>query len=212
MDRVNTLYVQRLPAWLSLSLWFSGFIGIAIVGFSLASLSMDALAAQGATTQDSAKVRAALVPKVAAMETISDESPQALAIARAALLYASFWNSGDASFAHGALATGFIDRTLPAGRAQGITGPLEASKAFRAAVPDLSVSVEHLLVVGDRAVVRLRFNGRFTGVFGEQKGQGQKIDFRAVDMYRVRDGFITDNWHLEDYQTLFSQLAAGTQS
>lgn len=38
--------------------------------------------------------------------------------------------------------------------------------------------------------------------------KGKKIDFRAVDMYRVRDGFITDNWHLEDYQTLFSQLAA----
>ncbi|AUD58907.1 hypothetical protein AYJ58_05125 [Shewanella sp. Pdp11] len=212
MDRVNTLYVQRLPAWLRLSLWFSGFIGIAIVGFSLASLSMDAMADQVGATPEITKLSAALVPKVAAMETISDESPQAQAIARAALLYASFWHTGDARFAYSALATGFIDRTLPAGRAQGITGPLEASKAFRAAVPDLSVSVEHLLVVGDRAVVRLRFNGRFTGVFGEQKGQGQKIDFRAVDMYRVRDGFITDNWHLEDYQTLFSQLAAGTQS
>lgn len=212
MDRVNRLSVQCLPAWLSLSLWFSGFIGIVIVGFSLASLSLDAMADQVGATPEITKVRAALVPKVSAMETISDESPQAQVIARAALLYASFWSTGDVRFAHSALATGFIDRTLPAGRAQGITGPLEASKAFRAAVPDLSVSVEHLLVVGDRAVVRLRFNGRFTGVFGEQQGQGQKIDFRAVDMYRVRDGFITDNWHLEDYQTLFSQLAAGTQS
>ncbi|MCD8550652.1 MAG: ester cyclase [Shewanella xiamenensis] len=27
-------------------------------------------------------------------------------------------------------------------------------------------------------------------------------------MYRVREGFITDNWHLEDYQTLFNQLAS----
>lgn len=212
MDRVNRLSVQCLPAWFSLSLWFSSFIGIAIVGFSLASLSLDAMADQVGATPEITKVRAALVPKVSAMETISDESPQAQVIARAALLYASFWSTGDVRFAHSALATGFIDRTLPAGRAQGITGPLEASKAFRAAVPDLSVSVEHLLVVGDRAVVRLRFNGRFTGVFGEQQGQGQKIDFRAVDMYRVRDGFITDNWHLEDYQTLFSQLAAGTQS
>uniref|UniRef100_UPI0040474564 ester cyclase n=1 Tax=Shewanella baltica TaxID=62322 RepID=UPI0040474564 len=212
MDRVNRLSVQCLPAWLSLSLWFSGFIGIAIVGFSLASLSLDAMADQVGATPEITKVRAALVPKVSAMETISDESPQTQVIARAALLYASFWSTGDVRFAHSALATGFIDRTLPAGRAQGITGPLEASKAFRAAVPDLSVSVEHLLIVGDRAVVRLRFNGRFTGVFGEQQGQGQKIDFRAVDMYRVRDGFITDNWHLEDYQTLFSQLAAGTQS
>ncbi|MCE9687918.1 ester cyclase [Shewanella sp. AS16] len=79
-------------------------------------------------------------------------------------------------------------------------------------MPDLSVTVEHLLVVGDRAIVRLRFKGHFSWVFGEQQGQGQQIDFRAVDLYRVQGGLITDNWHLEDYQTLFAQLAAGTQT
>ncbi|AAN57125.1 ester cyclase [Shewanella oneidensis MR-1] len=194
--------------WIKVGLLSSGLLGLALLGFAIAGLSMTVFAAQGNSTQASVDVKTALSPKVTAMELISDGSPQAQSIARAALLYASFWDTGDPRFAHWALATGFIDRTLPQGRAQGISGPLEASKTFRVAVPDLSVTVEHLLVVGDHAVVRLRFNGHFTGVFGEQRGQGQKIDFRAVDMYRVREGFITDNWHLEDYQTLFTQLAS----
>lgn len=200
----NRPYCSVAP-WIKVGLWGSGLLGLAILGFSL---SMTVFAAQGESALASVDAKTALTPKVMAMELISDGSPQSETIARAALLYASFWDTGDPTFAHRALATHFIDRTLPQGRAQGITGPLDASKAFRAAVPDLSVTVEHLLVVGDRAVVRLRFNGHFTGVFGDQRGQGQKIDFRAVDMYRVRDGFITDNWHLEDYQTLFSQLAS----
>ena len=203
----NRIYCPVSP-WIKVSLWSSGLLGLAIWGGALASLSMTAFAAQGGSTQSSVDVKTALTPKVTAMELISDGSPLAESIAHAALLYASFWDTGDSTFARWALATSFIDRTLPEGRAQGISGPLDASKTFRAAVPDLSVTVEHLLVVGDRAVVRLRFNGHFTGVFGEQRGQGQKIDFRAVDMYRVREGFITDNWHLEDYQTLFNQLAS----
>ena len=204
--------IYRVVAACYLSLRFSGLVSVALIGFILAGTSMNVLAAQGGSAQASADARLALAPNVVVMETISDASKRALAIGRAALLYASFWNTGDAKFAHWALADSFIDRTLPAGRAQGISGPIDASKAFRAAVPDLSVTVEHLLVVGDRAVVRLRFEGHFTGVFGEQQGQGQKIDFRAVDMYRVQDGLITDNWHLEDYQTLFLQLAQGVKS
>lgn len=56
----------------------------------------------------------------------------------AARRYATFWSSGDPALARAALAPDFTDRTLPPGRAQGLAGPLAASTAFHAAVPDLS--------------------------------------------------------------------------
>ncbi|MFM0627874.1 ester cyclase [Paraburkholderia xenovorans] len=34
------------------------------------------------------------------------------------------------------------------------------------------------------------------------KGTGQTVDFQAFDLYRVKDGRIVDNWHLEDNLTL----------
>jgi predicted ester cyclase len=79
--------------------------------------------------------------------------------------YDTFWNTGEAALAQAALAPGFIDRTLPPGRAQGTAGPLAASATMRAAIPDLSCEIEQMIVSGDRVVTHLRFRGHFTGRF-----------------------------------------------
>ena len=126
----------------------------------------------------------------------------------AARRYAAFWNTGEARYAEAALAQDFFDRTLPSGRLQGLKGVLEASKNFRVAVPDLRAEIEELLVVNDRAVVRYIFTGHFTGTFKDLKGDGRAISFRAVDIYRVQNGQISDNWHLEDNLALMQQLEA----
>lgn len=124
----------------------------------------------------------------------------------AARRYDTFWNNGDEALAKAALSPQFVDRTPPPGRAQGPQGPLQASKTFRQAVPDLSCEVEQMLVVGDRVVSHLHFAGHFTGSFNGIQGKGQPIDFIATDIYRVADGKIVENWHLEDNLTLLKQL------
>ena len=93
---------------------------------------------------------------------------------------------------------------------KGVKGVLEASKNFRAAIPDLKAKIEELLVVHDRAVVRYSFTGHFTGSFKDLKGDGREISFRAVDIYRVQNGQISDIWHLEDNLSLMHQLGVVT--
>lgn len=131
-------------------------------------------------------------------------------IARANVLaarrYDTFWNNGDEALAKEALSPQFVDRTPPPGRVQGPEGPLQASKGFRQAVPDLTCEVEQMLVVGDRVVSHLHFAGHFTGSFNGVQGKGQAIDFIATDIYRVTGGKIVENWHLEDNLTLLKQL------
>jgi len=95
-------------------------------------------------------------------------------VVTAARRYAAFWNTGDASYAQAALAPDFIDRTLPAGRPQGPTGPLAASQAFRKAVPDLRAEIDEMVVFGDRVSVHLHFHGHFSGQFGNVQGQGPR--------------------------------------
>ncbi|MEG0883303.1 MAG: ester cyclase [Janthinobacterium sp.] len=129
----------------------------------------------------------------------------------AARRYAAFWQSGDPALTRLALADDFTDRSLPAGRPQGLAGPLQASQVFHAAVPDLQVAIDDMLVAGDRVTLRLHFTGHFTGFFptpqGEVRGKGQAIDFYAFDLYQVNaQGRISDNWHLEDNLTLLRQL------
>lgn len=124
----------------------------------------------------------------------------------AARRYAAFWDSGDEAQARAALAPGFTDRTLPPGRAQGLEGPLAASKFVRAAVPDMRADIAQMIVSGDRVVVHLRFTGHFTGQFKGVQGKGQQVDFIATDIYRIVDGRIADNWHIEDNLTFLQQL------
>jgi predicted ester cyclase len=124
----------------------------------------------------------------------------------AARRYDTFWNTGDEALERTALAPNFVDNTLPTGRAQGVAGPLAASKLMRAAIPDLSCEMEQMIVAGDRVVAHLRFRGHFTGHFGQMQGQGQTINFIATDIYRVADGRVAENWHIEDNLTLQQQL------
>jgi predicted ester cyclase len=124
----------------------------------------------------------------------------------AARRYDTFWNNGDEALARAALALNFVDNTLPAGRPQGVAGPLAASKLMRAAIPDMRCEIEQMIVAGDRVVAHLRFRGHFTGRFGQIQGQGQTINFIATDIYRLADERIAENWHIEDNLTLQQQL------
>ena len=124
----------------------------------------------------------------------------------AARRYDTFWNNGDEALARAALAPNFVDNTLPTGRSQGVAGPLAASRFMRFAIPDLRCEIEHMIVAGNRVVNHLRFRGHFTGRFGKIQGQGQTINFIATDIYRIADGRIAENWHIEDNLTLQQQL------
>lgn len=140
--------------------------------------------------------------------TIAESIPDAQRVAtlQAVSLFYSFWNTGDAALLQQALSPGFTDRTLPEGRPQGPEGPAFASRMFRAAVPDLAVNVEKVVVAGRYVTVHMKFTGHFTGTFGAVKGHGASVAFIATDLLEVDQGRIINNWHIEDNLTLFKQM------
>ena len=126
---------------------------------------------------------------------------------KAAKTFYQFWNTGDTNLLKTALSSGFTDRALPPGRPQGPTGPAFAFEHFRAAVPDLSVEVKKMIVADEYVTVHMTFRGHFTGAFGHTKGQGQPIEFIATDLLRIKNGRITDNWHIEDNLALLTAMS-----
>jgi predicted ester cyclase len=82
----------------------------------------------------------------------------------AARAFYDFWNTGDPALLKHAIAPTFTDRTLPPGRPQGPEGPAFASHQFRAAVPDLTVTAEKMIVAGDYVTVHMRFASVRRGV------------------------------------------------
>jgi predicted ester cyclase len=117
-----------------------------------------------------------------------------------------FWNTGDEALLKEAIASNFTDHTLPSGRPQGPQGPAFASRRFRAAVPDLKVTVEKMIIAGDYVTVHMKFTGHFTGRLGHTQGNGQSVPFIATDLVKIENGRITDNWHIEDNLTLLQEM------
>ena len=125
---------------------------------------------------------------------------------KAVRAFYDFWNTGDEALLKEAIAPDFTDHTLPPGRPQGPQGPAFASRQFRAAVPDLKVTVEKMIVAGDYVTVHMNFTGHFTGRFGQTQGKGQPVPFIATDLVKIQNGRITDNWHIEDNLTLLQEM------
>ena len=136
--------------------------------------------------------------------SLNDDNIEALL--KPARNYYAFWNTGDPAYAKKALSTDFVDLNLPEGRPQGPTGPVIASRTFRKAVPNLTVTIPNAYLVDDYVISELQFDGNFTGEFGDIKGDGRPVSFKAVDIYQIRNGQIVTNWHLEDNLTLLRSL------
>ena len=167
--------------------------GVEFVAALTLSLSTPAFAADRVKIND--LVVAASIPDAQREATI-----------KAVRAFYDFWNTGDEALLQEAIAPSFTDHTLPSGRPQGPEGPAFASRRFRAAVPDLKVAVEKMIVVGDYVTVHMNFTGHFTGTFGQTQGKGQAIEFIATDLLKVENGRVTDNWHIEDNLTLLQQM------
>jgi len=122
--------------------------GVGLVAALTLSLSAPAFAADSVQIND--LVIAAPMPDA-----------QREATMKAIRAFYDFWNTGDEALLKQAIASNFTDHTLPPGRPQGPEGPAFASRRFRAAVPDLKVTVEKVIVAGDYVTVHMNFTGHF---------------------------------------------------
>ena len=62
------------------------------------------------------------------------------------------------------------------------------------------------LVSGDKVTARVLFTGTHKGEFMGHPATGKPVKFFAIDILRIRNGKIVEDWHLEDNLTLFEQL------
>src|ERR1700750_2787217 len=60
--------------------------------------------------------------------------------------------------------------------------------AFFAALPDLSVTMEHLVISGDRVVGRFVYRGTHPAEMMGIPASGNRVEMRSIDIWRVEDG------------------------
>jgi len=85
-------------------------------------------------------------------------------------------------------------------------------EAFRAALPDSHMVIDHVLDGGDEVFVEGRFLGTHTGDMQSPQGtipaSGNKIEVRFADYFKVTSGRITDQRTYWDQVEMMTQLGA----
>lgn len=88
----------------------------------------------------------------------------------------------------------------------------EANRAFWAqwfaAFPDTEVSLDDVLVDGDRVAGRFTYRATFQGPFMGLPPTGRPVVMHSIDIWRVVDGMAVEHWDELDGQAFFAQLAA----
>jgi steroid delta-isomerase-like uncharacterized protein len=86
----------------------------------------------------------------------------------------------------------------------------EANRQFWAAfftgLPDVRVTMEDLVVSGDRVVGRFTYRGTHTGNLLGIPASGKPVEMRSIDIWRVRDGLFVEHWDELNLMQLFQQI------
>jgi steroid delta-isomerase-like uncharacterized protein len=80
--------------------------------------------------------------------------------------------------------------------------------AFFAALPDLSATMEDLVVSGDRVVGRFAYRGTHTGDLMGIPGSGKAVEMRSIDIWRTQDGMFVEHWDELNLLDVFQQIGA----
>jgi predicted SnoaL-like aldol condensation-catalyzing enzyme len=90
---------------------------------------------------------------------------------------------------------------------QGRIGFVKFHEGFFAAIPDFRATILQLVAEGDLVYVYNRITGTHTGEgFLNYPPTGNRIEFEAVDMFRLRDGKLCEHWDVADTRALFTQV------
>jgi len=120
------------------------------------------------------------------------------------------WNNGEMELLGELVLSGFI-RHHERNRDADMHG-LDAFRAWvlavRAVLPDLRLSIEHILGENDKVMLYLRGAGTHGGTFKGVAAMGAQITFTTTAIVRVAGGRLAEAWVIADTLGILQQLGA----
>lgn len=78
--------------------------------------------------------------------------------------------------------------------------------AFFRGLPDVTATMEDLVISGDRVVGRFIYRGTHTGDFLGIPASGNPVEMRSIDIWRVADGMFVEHWDELNLMEVFQQV------
>jgi steroid delta-isomerase-like uncharacterized protein len=105
-------------------------------------------------------------------------------------------------------APNLIDHNPMPGQAPGPEGIKQVVAMFRAALPDLNVTVDDIIAEGDKVVARTTIRGTHRGEFMGIAPTNKQVTVNSMDLVRIVNGKAAEVWHIEDALGMMQQIGA----
>jgi predicted ester cyclase len=116
------------------------------------------------------------------------------------------WEQRNPQAARGFLAPDYQRHVSPTSEPLTRDEQVQRLVGFRAAFPDIQITVEEVLAEGSWISFRSRMRGTHLGDFFGRPPTGKRVEVILLDMIRVEDGQFIEHWGGPDLFDLLRQL------
>ncbi len=96
------------------------------------------------------------------------------------------------------------------GTVEGVANVTEMLRGFSGALPDLHATEQDVVAAGDTVAVRYVVEATHEGNLLGLEPTGRRVRWDAVDVYRLADGMIVEEWAGDDLAAILYQVGAYT--
>lgn len=114
------------------------------------------------------------------------------------------YNNQDYEAAYKYFAPNYKDHGLP--QVRSVEDAIEILKSTHKAFPDIKVVIDDLIQENDKVVFRGRFTGTHLGEFVDIAPSGAKVEFEALEIFKVENQKITESWGYWPLSVIVSQI------
>ncbi len=153
---------------------------------------------------------AAMLLAACARQPITAQQPSASAQNKQLVeqMIQKVFNEGDAASVDKFYAADFVEHEEGSPGQQGLEGIKAALPILHTAFPDFKMTLEDVVVEGDKLVVRSTWSGTQKGEFYGIPSKGKRFFVNVMDIYRIKDGKIAEHWGMTDIMAMMTQLGA----
>jgi steroid delta-isomerase-like uncharacterized protein len=120
------------------------------------------------------------------------------------------WNGGDLDLIDELFAADYVGHDAPRPEpVHGTEGMKDFLRMYRAAFSDAHITLDDIIVAGDKVVTRWTGTGTHDGDLMGIPPTGRPVAFTGIRIFRVADGKIAEGWVNWDTFGLMRQLGVG---
>ena len=100
----------------------------------------------------------------------------------------------------------YVEHTPWPGQEPGLAGLKKGFTEFRAAFPDMKITLNEVWADGDVVIGHFTQTGTMTGAMGTMPASGKPMNISGVDIVRIKDGKAVEHWGYSEEMKMAQQM------